>query len=107
MAWLVEIINDKVEAELSAFPPDMRARFARIVELIETFGLHNVGMPHVRHIMDKLWEMRLKGRDGIGRALYVSVEHERVIVLRAFIKKSQKTPAREIRLAMERSKEIK
>lgn len=107
MPRVVEILNDRVESELRDFPPDMRARFARIVELIETFGLQNVGMPHVRHLKDKLWEMRLKGRDGIGRALYVSIEHERVIVLRAFIKKSQKTPAREIRLAMERSKEIK
>jgi phage-related protein len=50
--------------------------------------------------------MRLKGRDGIGRALYISFEGERVIVLRAFIKKSQKTPVREIRLAIERAKEI-
>jgi phage-related protein len=106
MPWLVEILNDKVEAELNGFAADMRARFTRIVELIETFGLQNVGMPHVRHLREKLWEMRLKGRDGIGRALCISLEGERVIVLRAFIKKSQKTPVREIRLAMERAKEI-
>lgn len=106
MSWTVEILDDKVEAELNAFPADMRARFTRIVELIETFGLQNVGMPHVRHLREKLWEMRLKGRDGIGRALYISLEGERVIVLRAIIKKSQKTLVREIRLAMERAKEI-
>ena len=104
---MVEILNDKVEAELNTFPADMRARFTRIVELIESFGLQNVGMPHVRHLKDKLWEIRTKGRDGIGRALYVTIEGERVIVLRAFIKKSQKTPVREIRLAMERVGEIK
>jgi phage-related protein len=106
MPWLVEILNEKVENELEALPTDMRARFIRIVELIETFGLHNVGMPHIRHLQDKLWEMRMKGKDGISRALYVTVEAERLVVLRAFIKKTQKTPTREIRLALERAKEI-
>ena len=104
---MVEILNNQVEDELNTFPADMRARFIKIVELIETYGLQNVGMPHVRHLKDKIWEMRIKGRDGIGRALYVTTEGERVIVLRAFVKKSQKTPLREIRLAIQRTREIK
>jgi len=62
VSWKAKILNDKVEAELNIFPADMRARFTRIVELIETFGLQNVGMPHVRHLRETLWEMRLKGR---------------------------------------------
>ncbi len=84
----------------------MRASFVRIAQLVEEFGLENIGMPHVRHIQDKLWEMRLKGKDGISRALYVSTSGKRVVVLRVFVKKSQKTPGREIKIAMERAKEI-
>jgi phage-related protein len=106
MAWTVNILNETVEEELEALPADMRASFVRISSLIEEFGLQQVGMPHVRHLQDKLWEMRLKGRGGISRALYVAVKDERVVVLRAFVKKTQKTPTREIRLALERSKTL-
>jgi len=106
MPWKVEILNDTVEQELNALPADMRARFTRIVQLIENFGIQNVGMPHVRHLQDKLWEMRMKGKDGISRALYVTATEERAIVVRAFIKKTQKTPIREIRLALKRTEEI-
>jgi len=63
--------------------------------------------PYVKHLEGKLWEMRLKGRDGIARSLYVTASGRRVIVVRTFVKKTQKTPGREIRLALERAKEVK
>jgi len=87
-------------------PKDMRARFVKISTMIEEYGLHEVGMPYVRHLQDKLWEMRLKGKDGISRALYVSIVGECVVVVRIFVKKTQKTPSREIKLALERAKEL-
>ena len=83
----------------------MRARFTRVVRLIESFGGDRVGPPHVKHLQGRLWEMRLRGRDGIARALYVTVTGQRVVV-RVFVKKTQKTPRREIELALERAKEI-
>ena len=106
MSWIVTVLNETVEKELEALPADMRARLVRISEMIEEFGLQQLGMPHVRHLQDKLWEMRLKGKDGISRALYVSATGKRVVVVRAFLKKTQKTPTREIKLALERAKEI-
>jgi phage-related protein len=78
----------------------------RIVDLIETYGLENVGQPHVKHLQQSLWEMRMKGRDGISRAIYVTASGKRVVIVRAFIKKSQKTPQREIKLALQRAKEL-
>ena len=84
----------------------MRARFIRIAQLIETVGLENVREPHIKHLENKLWEIRLKGKDGISRALYVTAHEKRVVVVRAFIKKTQKTPRKEIKLALERAKEI-
>lgn len=104
--WTVEILNATVERELDALPPDMKARFQRIAALIEEFGIQRVGMPHVRHLQDKLWEMRMKGKDGISRALYVTATRRRVVVVRAFVKKTRKTPAREIELALKRASEI-
>ncbi len=55
--WTVEILNETVFRELDALPADIRARFTRIVELIEMVGLENVGMPYVRHLDGKLWEI--------------------------------------------------
>jgi phage-related protein len=56
--------------------------------------------------MARLWEIRLTGRDGIARALYVTAGDRRVVVLRVFQKKTQKTPRREIELALQRAKEL-
>ena len=106
MAWTVETLNHTVDAELNALPANMRARFTRVVRLIESFGGDRVGPPHVKHLQGRLWEMRLRGRDGIARALYVTVTGQRVVVVRVFVKKTQKTPRREIELALERAKEI-
>lgn len=66
----------------------MRARFVRICELIEAVGLDRVGMPYVKHLTGPLWEMRLVGRDGIARGLYVAVREKRIVVVRVFIEKT-------------------
>ena len=107
MAWTVKTLNETVDAELAELPADMRARLARISELIEAVGLPNVKEPHVRHIRGQLWEIRLKGKAGIARALYVTAKEQRVVILRAFIKKTEQTPAGEIDLALQRAKELK
>lgn len=107
MAWSVETLNGTVDAEVAELPADMRARLVRISELIESVGLPNVKEPHVRHIRGQLWEIRLKGKAGVARALYVTAKEQRVVIVRAFIKKTEKTPAGEIDLALQRSKELK
>jgi phage-related protein len=107
MNWTVETLNAIVDTELEALPADMRARFVHITRLIEEFGLERVHEPHVKHLRGSLWEMRLTGRDGISRALYVTAVGRRVVVVRVFIKKTQGTPNREIELALKRAKEIR
>ncbi|HZT73095.1 MAG TPA: type II toxin-antitoxin system RelE/ParE family toxin [Terriglobales bacterium] len=107
MAWTVETLNEAVDAELAELPADMRARLARISELIESAGLPNVREPHVRHIRGQMSEIRLKGKAGIARALYVTAKGQRVVIVRVFIKKTEKTPAGEIDLALQRAKEVK
>jgi phage-related protein len=107
MAWTVETLNETVDAELAGLPADMQARLVRISELIESVGLPNVKEPHIRHVRGQLWEIRLKGKAGIARALYVTVKEQRVVIVRAFIKKTEKTPTGEIDLAVQRAKELK
>jgi phage-related protein len=106
MAWIVELLDDRVRDELEALPPDMQARFRRIVELIQGYGLERVHEPHVKRLEGPLWEMRMKGRGGISRAVYVTAKGRRVVVVRVFVKKTQKTPRREIEIALQRAKEV-
>jgi len=105
--WTVGFFSDDAMAELRALPQDMQARFERIVVMIEANGLERMREPYVRHVEGKLWEMRLTGRDGIARSLYVTASGRRVVVLRTFVKKTQKAPRREIGLALERAKDVR
>jgi phage-related protein len=107
VAWTVETLNETVDAEVESLSADMRARLARIAQLIEDKGLENVGEPHVKHIEGRIWEMRLKGRSGISRALYVTAVGQRVVIVRVFTKKTEKTPRREIEIALTRMKSIR
>jgi phage-related protein len=104
--WTVEVLNVTVRAELEAQPKDVRARYLRIVGLIESHGLERVREPYVKHLEGPLWEMRLKGRDGIARAVYVTATGRRVVVVRVFGKKTERTPRREIELALRRAMEV-
>ena len=107
MRWVVETLNSIVDAEISALPADMRARFVRLTELIEQVGFEALPRNSVKHLEERLWELRMTGRDGISRAIYITAEQRRVVVLRAFIKKTQKTPPRELAIARQRAKEVR
>lgn len=104
--WTVRI-HPQADPELQALPPDMRARFLRIAELLETFGPQKVGMPHVRPLERKLWEMRMHGRDGIARAVYAAVQGRTLMVLHVFVKKTQATPRSAIETALKRLESAK
>ena len=107
MTWTVETLGSVVDAEIAALPKDMQAAFLRLAERIESLGLERIGQPHVKHLQDKLWEMRFGGRDGIARAIYVTAIGRRIVVVHAFVKKTQKTPRAAIELAERRAKEIR
>ena len=106
MEWRVEALNDIVRGELDALPKDMKARLIRIQLLIQQVGLEALKEPYVKHLEGKLWEMRLKGRDGIARAVYVTTLGRRAVIVRVFVKKTQQTPRSEIDLALRRAKEL-
>lgn len=106
MEWSVEFLNEEVRAELDALPKDIMASFLRIARLIQSEGLQGMREPYVKHLEGPLWEMRMKGKDGIARAAYVTATGRRVVVVRVFPKKTQKTPRREIELALKRAKEV-
>ncbi len=106
MAWKVQFLDSSVQASLSGLPRDVRASFERIVHLIESHGIEKMREPYVKHLEGPVWEMRMRGRDGIARAAYVTAREKRVVVIHVFEKKTQKTPRRDIEVALRRAKEV-
>lgn len=104
--WEVGNLNDAVEAEFIDLPVAIQARMVRVFEFISEVGLENVGYPYVKHVDGDIWEIRVEDKVGWGRCLYTTAPGRRVVLLRHFMKKSNKTPKREIDLAKQRKKTI-
>lgn len=98
--------NKRVEKDFRKLPSDIRAHFSLTLQLMEHHKTWNLGLPHVRHLANtKLYEIRMSGKSGIARAIFVSFEEGEIIVFNVFVKKSQKTPRKEIDLSIKRLKE--
>ena len=106
MTWTVTTLNALVDTEVEALPADMRARLTRLSEIIEEHGLDALPRDAVDHLEDKLWELRIRSKSGISRAIYVTAAGQRVVIVRVFVKKTQKTPMQELRLARKRAKDV-
>jgi phage-related protein len=106
MNWTITFLDVRVEAEMEAQPADVRARFDRLRQIIVSHGVAHLPPKYARHIEGRLWELRMKGKDGIARAFYVTAAGRRVVIVRVFTKKTQKTPQREINLALKRAEEV-
>ncbi len=107
MSWKIDFYDAKVEKDIKSWPKTIIAKYNWISDLIEEFGPENVGMPHVRPLSKGLFEIRAKGVEGLGRAIFCMVKGKIVVVLNGFIKKSQKTPPVELALAKKRMQEVK
>lgn len=105
MNYDIEYFHERVLAEIESWPTDVLADYAHLVELLMEHG-PNLRLPHSRAFGDGLFELRPKGKTGIGRAFYCYLVGKRVIVLHAFIKKTQQTPDKELKLARKRLKEV-
>lgn len=105
MNWTVTFYSDRVEAEILALPAGFLARFIRYAEKMERYG-PDLGMPHTKAMGDGLFELRLKAAEGIARVFYCTLVGKRVVMLHQFIKKTDKTPAKELNVARMRKKEI-
>ncbi len=105
MPYQIEYFHPKVLAEIEAWPVDVLADYAHLVELLAVHG-PNLRLPHSRAMGEGLFELRPRGRSGIGRAFYCFLVGRRVVVVHAFVKKTQQTPDKELKLARKRMKEI-
>lgn len=106
VTWTVSFYSDRVEAEILDLSAGFLARFIRYAERMEMFG-PDLGMPHTRAMGDELFELRIKAAEGIARVFYCTVVDHRIVMLHQFVKKTDKTPARELEIARRRMKEVK
>ena len=105
MGWEILYYNEDVQKAIDAWPVGIRAYYVRIVERIRSFG-PNLGMPFTRSMGQGLFEIRVKGKEGIGRAFFCTIVERKIVILHVYIKKSQKTPAKELAIARKRMADI-
>ena len=105
MAWSIEYYSSNVEKSILELPEGPLARYLRLTDLMLEFGV-NLGMPHTRFIGKGLFELRVKSKEGIARVFFCTETAKKIIMLHMFVKKSQKTPNKELKVAFERMKEV-
>ncbi len=105
MEWEIAYYSDDVQQAILEFPPGVQARYIHLTERMLTFG-PDLGMPHTRAMGKGLFELRLKSKEGIGRVFFCTRPARRIVMLHAFVKKAAKTPARQLKVARERMKEV-
>lgn len=101
MDWDIVYYNEAVQEKVAEWPVGIRACYAHITERMCLYG-PNLGMPFTRSLGDGLFEIRMKGKEGIGRAFFCTVIDRKILILHVFIKKSQKIPEKEINIARKR-----
>lgn len=105
MAFVIQYFHERVLEEIESWPVDIVADYARLLELLAEHG-PNLRLPHSRALGDGLFELRPRGPVGIGRAFYCFVIGRRMVIVHAFLKKTQQTPDKELKLARKRVKEL-
>lgn len=106
MIWKIAYHTKDIEAFVLSLPDGLLARYLRLVDMMQEFG-GNLGMPHTRAMGDGLFELRVKGKEGIVRVFFCTMVGQRIVMLHGFIKKSEKTPLKELKLARLRLSEVK
>ena len=106
MPWSITYHTEAVESFVLGLPDGLLGRYLRLTDMMLEFGA-NLGMPHTRAMSDGLFELRIKNREGIARVFYCTLVGQRIVMLHGFVKKSEKTPPKELKLARERLAEVK
>jgi phage-related protein len=105
VSYVIEFFNERVKLGVASLPKTLLARFIAMADRMEVYG-PNLGEPHTQSMGGGLFEMRLKGAEGIARVFYCALVGRRVMMLHSFIKQSQQTPLNELAVARKRLKEV-
>ncbi len=105
MKWSIEYYSSELENEILSLPDGLLARYLRLTDLMLEFG-SNLGMPHTKFIGEGLIELRIKSKEGIARVFFCTMIGKKIIMLHLCLKKSNKTPKKEIQIVRKRIKEV-
>lgn len=105
MDWKIEYYSVIVQRDILALPAGLLARYLHLTDRMIAFG-PSLGMPHTRSMGTGLFELRLKAAEGIARVFFFTRTGQRIVVLHQFVKKTQKTPSKELNIARRRMKEL-
>ena len=122
MKWEIIYYSETVQQNILRFPQGLQVRYDHLTSLMEEFG-PNLGMPHTRALGDGLFELRLRAKEGTGRVFFCTITSQvpytgsgsqrstgvnrKIVMLHCFVKKSQKTPKKELNTARKRRSEFK
>jgi phage-related protein len=106
MEYAIIYYSDTVAEEIVALPTSLAARYVVLTRRMVAVGPH-LGEPHTEAIGEGLFELRLKGQDGIARVFFCTLVGRKIVMLHSFVKKSQKAPLRHLEIARTRMKEVK
>jgi phage-related protein len=104
--YTINYYSDAVQQQIIELPDTLAARYIVLTRRMIALG-PNLGEPHTKAFGDGLFELRLKGAEGIARVFFCTLVGRRIVMLHSFIKKSERTPSREREVAETRMKEIK
>ena len=105
MKWRIEYISEKIAEIILNLPDGLLARYLRLTDLMIEFG-PNLGRPHTKSIEKGLFELRIKGQEGIARVFFCTKNGGRIVMLHSYIKKTNKIPKKELKIAQKRLKEV-
>lgn len=106
MTYTISYYSEAVEDQVLSLPDGLLARYFSLTDRMIEVGA-NLGEPHTEAFGGGLFELRLKSKEGIARVFYCTLVGKRIVMLHSFVKKTQKTPPNERRIAETRLKEIK
>ena len=106
MQYTIIYYSNAVQTDILALPEGLRGRYLALTDRMAVYGA-NLGEPHTKAFGNGLFELRLKSIEGIARVFFCNLLGHRIVLLHSFVKKSLRTPPRELRLAETRMKEIK
>ena len=106
MAYSISYYSREVQEDIMSLPVTLQARYIGLTQRMLEYG-PNLGLPHTDAFGGGLFELRLKSAEGIARVFFCTMVEQEIIMLHSFIKKTQKTPMKELKLAKQRMKELK
>ena len=106
MDYTITYYSEGVQDDILSLPDTLAARYIVLTRRMVALG-PTLGEPHTKAFGDGLFELRLKGAEGIARVFFCTLIGRRIVVLHSFIKKSNKTPRRELAIARGRLNEVR